>query len=79
MPTKTQRRIFAGVWLTYFTVCMLAFIWPLVSVANSIEPRIFGIPFLVSWYLIWVLVIFVGSVGMYLWDLRLSSRGGRRG
>lgn len=79
MPTKRRRRVFAGVWLTYFTVCMLAFIWPVVTVANRAEPRILGVPFLVSWYLIWVLVIFAGSVGMYVWDLRLSSRGGRRG
>lgn len=80
MATKRQRRVFAAVWITYFTVCMLAFIWPFASVANTIEPRIFGVPFLISWFLIWVLVIFAGSVGMYLWDLRMSPRrGDRRG
>lgn len=79
MDMKKQRRLFAGVWISYFTVCMLAFIWPLVTAANTIEPRILGVPFLIAWFLIWVLVIFAGSVGMYAWDLRLSSRGGRRG
>lgn len=79
MPTKRQRRVFAGVWLTYFTVCLLAFIWPLATAANTVEPRLFGVPFLVTWFLIWVIAIFVGSVVMYLWDQRLSPRGGRRG
>jgi uncharacterized RDD family membrane protein YckC len=79
MATKKQRQVFAGVWVSYFTVCMLAFIWPLATVGNSIEPRILGVPFIITWFLLWVLIIFAGSVGMYVWDLRLSPRGGRRG
>lgn len=79
MATKKQRRVFAGVWISYFTVCMMAFTWPLATAANTIEPRILGVPFIIAWFVIWVLVIFAGSVGMYLWDLRLGSRGGRRG
>lgn len=79
MATKKQRQVFAGVWVSYFTVCMLAFIWPLAAAANTIEPRVLGVPFIIVWFLLWVLVIFAGSVGMYVWDLRLSPRGGRRG
>lgn len=79
MATTTSRRVFAGVWITYFTVCMAAFIWPLATAANTIEPRVLGFPFIVAWFVFWVLVIFVGSVGMYLWDLFLTRRGGRRG
>lgn len=79
MATKKQRRVFAGVWVSYFTVCMLAFIWPLAASANSIEPRVLGLPFIIAWFLIWVFVVFAGSVGMYAWDVQLSSRGGRRG
>lgn len=79
MKEKTQHRAFAGVWVTYFTICMLAFIWPVAVGANSIEPRIAGFPFFIAWYLIWVLLVILGSVSMYVWDLQLSKKEARHG
>lgn len=72
MHHHVQHRVFASVWISYFTLCILAFIWPLATVANSIEPKVAGLPFLFVWFLIWVGLIFVGGLVMYLWDARLN-------
>jgi len=53
----------------YFGLCFLAQIWPLAGAANRIEPQIAGLPFFLSWYVIWVLLIFVGLLLLY----RMSS------
>jgi len=57
----------------YFALCFLAQIWPLAAVANRIEPRLLGLPFLFFWYVLWVLLIFVGVLLLYL--LREPDRG----
>lgn len=75
MTTMAHRRLFAGVWTTYFTVCLLAFSWPFATFANSVEPRVAGFPFFFTWYLVWIGVIFAGGVVMYVWDGRLPGRG----
>lgn len=67
-----ERRIFGIVWVSYFTICMLAFIWPIAGFANSVEPTIGGFPFLFAWFILWVALIFVGCVVMYFWDERLN-------
>lgn len=49
----------------YFLVCTLAMIWPGAVIANRIEPMIFGLPFLFFWYVLWVFMVFVGTVILY--------------
>ena len=49
----------------YFLICTLAMIWPGAVVANRIEPMIFGLPFLFFWYVLWVFMVFVGTVILY--------------
>ncbi len=66
-----KRRTFSIVWVSYFTVCMLAFIWPLAVFANKVEPTIGGFPLFFAWFILWVLLIFGGSVAMYFWDQKL--------
>lgn len=67
-----ERRVFGVVWVSYFTICMLAFIWPLAGFANTVEPTIGGFPFLFAWFILWVMLIFAGCVVMYFWDARLN-------
>lgn len=74
MTYRSEKRLFSTIWTSYFVLCTLAFIWPLALVANSVEPRIMGLPFLIFWCIAWVLLIFAGSLGMYIWDGRLASR-----
>ncbi len=49
----------------YFLVCTLAMIWPGAVIANRIEPMIFGLPFLFFWYVLWVFMVFIGTVILY--------------
>lgn len=49
----------------YFLICTLAMIWPGAVIANRIEPMIFGLPFLFFWYVLWVFMVFVGTVILY--------------
>lgn len=57
----------------HFTVCTLAMIWPGALIANRIEPTVFGLPFLFFWYILWMLVLFVG-----MWLAYLKRHGGGR-
>lgn len=68
-----KHRVFSIVWVSYFTICMLAFIWPLALIANTVEPTIGGFPFFFAWFIAWVLFIFVGSVAMYFWDQKITQ------
>jgi hypothetical protein len=52
----------------YFLVCTLAMIWPGAVVANRIEPIILGLPFFFFWYVLWVFLVFVGTLILYRWE-----------
>lgn len=60
--------------IPYFALCFLAQIWPLAGVANRIEPRILGLPFFLSWYVIWVFLIFLGLLVLYRTSLDARPR-----
>lgn len=57
----------------HFTLCTLAMIWPGALIANRIEPTVFGLPFLFFWYILWMLILFVG-----MWLAYLKQYGGGR-
>lgn len=44
----------------HFAMCTLAMIWPGALIANRVQPMVFGLPFLFFWYVLWILVLFVG-------------------
>ena len=49
----------------YFFICTLAMIWPGAVIANRIEPFVLGLPFFFFWYVLWVFVVFVGTLILY--------------
>lgn len=49
----------------YFLVCTLAMIWPGAVLANRIEPIILGLPFLFFWYVVWIFMVFLGTLILY--------------
>ncbi|SFI16521.1 DUF3311 domain-containing protein [Modicisalibacter xianhensis] len=57
----------------HFTLCTLAMIWPGALIANRIEPTVLGLPFLFFWYVLWMLILFVG-----MWLAYLKQHGGDR-
>ncbi len=50
----------------YLLACFLAQLWPLAAVANRIEPRIVGLPFLMFWYVAGVFAVFLGLLALYV-------------
>ncbi|MBB3139659.1 DUF3311 domain-containing protein [Halomonas organivorans] len=57
----------------HFALCTLAMIWPGALIANRIEPTLFGLPFLFAWYILWMLVLFIG-----MWVAFGVRHGGHR-
>ena len=52
----------------YFLICTLAMIWPGAVIANRVEPMVFGLPFLFFWYVLWVFMVFIGTIILYRWE-----------
>ena len=59
-----RKKIIVGMSI-YFMVCVLAMIWPGAVIANRIEPFVLGLPFFFFWYVLWVFVVFVGTLILY--------------
>lgn len=65
-----KRKPMHPIMMLYFTVCVLALIWPGATLANRIDPMIMGLPFFMFWYMAWFFVVFVGCVICYRTDAR---------
>ncbi len=50
----------------YLLLCFLAQIWPIATLANRIEPRVMGLPFLFAWYVGGVFAVFAGLLLLYI-------------
>lgn len=57
----------------HFVLCTLAMIWPIATLANRVEPQVFGLPFLFFWYVLWMGLLFVG-----MWVAFVVQYGGSR-
>jgi hypothetical protein len=55
MSVHGARRLFVA-WLIIATVVL---VWPGILPFNRIEPRIFGLPFVIVWVALWVVLGFV--------------------
>lgn len=49
----------------YFLICTLAMTWPGALIANRIEPFVLGLPFMFFWYVMWIFIVFIGTVILY--------------
>jgi hypothetical protein len=49
-------------------LAFLPTIFPIFSVANRVEPFVFGLPFAFFWVVLWILIVFSLLVVMYLMD-----------
>ncbi|MTI47646.1 hypothetical protein [Sporosalibacterium faouarense] len=57
-----KRSIF---WFVYFTICGLAQIWPIYLLANRVKPMILGMPLSMFWVVMWIVIIFIGTITKY--------------
>jgi hypothetical protein len=63
MPNKQPPR--RRLWYLFFGLTFLGYIWPGLTIANRIEPYVFGFPFLFAWFIGLVLLQFAGLLVMY--------------
>lgn len=63
-----SRRRFQGIFIVVMVLAFLPTIFPIFSVANRVEPFVFGLPFAFFWVVLWILIVFSLLVVMYLMD-----------
>lgn len=49
----------------YLLLCFAAQVWPVATLANRVEPRVLGMPFLMAWYVGGVFAVFLGLLALY--------------
>lgn len=62
------RKRFQTVFIVVMVLAFLPTIFPIFSVANRVEPFVFGLPFAFFWVVLWILIVFSLLVVMYLMD-----------
>jgi hypothetical protein len=63
-----SRRTFHTIFIVVMGLAFLPTIFPVFTVANRVEPLVFGFPFSFFWVVAWILVVFSLLVVMYLMD-----------
>lgn len=63
-----SRRRFQGIFIVVMVLAFLPSIFPIFSVANRVEPFVFGLPFAFFWVVLWILIVFSLLLVMYLMD-----------
>jgi hypothetical protein len=69
-PAHRRRRL---LFLALAVTAACAVIWPIYPLATSARPFVLGLPFSLAWLIGWLLLIFVGLVGLYRHDRRRSA------
>lgn len=55
----------------YFLVCLLALIWPGYPwLGDRIEPYVLGVPFSLTWNVLWVAMSFLGLLAYHVFRRR---------
>ncbi|MGQ9759452.1 MAG: hypothetical protein ACUVQ5_02620 [Candidatus Methanomethylicaceae archaeon] len=62
LPKSLAGKLCKRVVLLFYIVYFAVVNWPILTVANRIEPTILGMPFLVAWILIWWLIASVVAI-----------------
>ncbi|WP_047865680.1 hypothetical protein [Rubrobacter aplysinae] len=63
-----SRRRFQTIFIVVMVLAFLPTIFPIFSLANRVEPFVFGLPFVFFWVVLWILVVFSLLLLMYLMD-----------
>jgi len=63
---RRRRLAFAGLLIA----AALALVWPVYSFFAGTFPLILGLPLSLAWVLLWLLLVFLGLVGLYWGDRR---------
>ncbi len=64
----SKKKLYTG-FLIFFLICLLFQIFPLAEIANKPLPIVFGMPFLMFWIVMWIVIEFVGLIILYYIDV----------
>ena len=59
-----------SVFILFFVLLLLAMLWPVVTIANRIEPYVLGLPFILFWFVLVLTLEFLGLVILYWLERR---------
>ncbi len=76
MSQALSRRTVSLYYALFYLLCGLLMIWPGPVFADSVKTMVLGLPFMFFWYVMCVLLVFVGTLVAYLADK--NSPEGRR-
>ncbi len=55
--------------IIFFIICFLFQVFPLAEIANRATPIVLGMPFLMFWVTIWIVIEFIGLIILYYLDV----------
>jgi hypothetical protein len=65
---KDKRRLYTF-FIIFFIICFLFQVFPLEEVANRPTPIVLGMPFLMFWITMWIVIEFIGLIILYYLDV----------
>lgn len=65
----TSRKKLYTFFIIYFIICLLFQIFPLAEIANRATPIVWGMPFLMFWIVMWIIIEFIGLIVLYYLDV----------
>lgn len=65
----SKRKAYIG-FVIFFLICFMAMIFPIYSIANRVEPIVFGMPFGMFWLVLITVLQFCGLFALYAWEYR---------
>ncbi len=63
-----KKKLYVG-FLIFFLICLIFQIFPLAEIANKPLPIVFGMPFLMFWIVMWIVIEFIGLIILYYLDV----------
>ncbi len=61
--------------IIFFIICFLFQVFPLAEIANRPTPIVLGMPFLMFWIVMWIMIEFVGVIILYYLDVIKGGEG----
>ena len=78
--TSAGARRRRGLFVALGILAAAALTWPIYPLFGGVKPLILGLPLSLAWVLLWLLLVFLGLVGLYLGDEGDEApRGGKGG
>ncbi len=72
---KSKKKKLYTSFIIFFIICFLFQVFPLAEIANRPTPIVLGMPFLMFWIVMWIMIEFVGVIILYYLDVIKGGEG----